>query len=95
MNNTKNLLKRIIDQHNFTQFENMEKAKGKKYYDRCREIESDINSRSKKFNQMVEDLEKLNDKEKQIYIKLENRENDMKLMMKRREGDYMRKVEQI
>jgi len=34
----------------------MEKAKGKKFYDRCREIESDINSKSKRFNQMVEEL---------------------------------------
>lgn len=41
---------------------------------------------------MIEELEKLNDKEKQVYIRLEEREGDMKTIMKRREGDYMRRV---
>ena len=62
----------------------MEKAKGKKFYDRCREVENDISSRSKKVNQAIEELEKLHDKEKQVYKRLEERENDMKVIMKRR-----------
>ena len=49
----------------------MEKAKGKKYYDRCREVESDLNTRSKKFNMMMEELVRLNDRERQLFAKIE------------------------
>ena len=39
----------MVEQHNFNQFESMEKVKGKKYYDRLKDVENDINSRSKKY----------------------------------------------
>jgi hypothetical protein len=36
LNNIRQLLKRITDQSNFSQFEHTEKNKGKKYYDSLR-----------------------------------------------------------
>lgn len=54
LNTTKNLLKRIIDQHSFVQFEGMEKAKGKAYHDKLKEAEKDLNNKSKKYGTLLE-----------------------------------------
>lgn len=51
--NTKNLLRKIIEQHSFNQFENMEKIKGKKYFDKVKEVESELNNRSKKYGILI------------------------------------------
>lgn len=52
-----------MEQHNFAQFETMEKVKGKKYYDRSKEVENELNLKTKKYNQICEEMNRLNDKE--------------------------------
>ena len=52
--NTKNLLRKIVEQHNFNQFETMEKIKGKKYFDKVKDAENELNGRSKKYGLLIE-----------------------------------------
>jgi hypothetical protein len=40
----------------------MEKNKGKKYFDRLKEAENELNGRSKKYGVLMEELEKINEK---------------------------------
>lgn len=52
--NTKNLLRKIVEQHSFNQFETMEKIKGKKYFDKVKDAENELNGRSKKYGLLIE-----------------------------------------
>ena len=93
--NTKNLLRKIIEQHSFHQFESIEKNKGKKYYDKLKEAENELNTRSKKYAILVEELEKLNEKERSLFFDIEQLESQMVAILRRKEGDYIRKADQI
>lgn len=73
----------------------MEKNKGKKYYDKLKEAENDLNTRSKKYGIMVEELEKINEKERSLFFDIEQLESQMVAILRRKEGDYIRKADQI
>jgi formate-dependent nitrite reductase cytochrome c552 subunit len=60
--NNKALLRRIVEQHNFTQFENMEKIKGKKYFDRLKEVDNDISNAIRRHDLLAGEYEKASEK---------------------------------
>ena len=80
----KTLLRRVIEQHNFGQFESMEKVKGKKYYDRLKEVENDINNRSKKYAVAMEELDKVTQKERNLLFEIEELEGSIRAALKRK-----------
>jgi hypothetical protein len=48
----------------------MEKTKGKKYYDKLKDAENEINNRTKKYSILIDDLEKINEKERNLFYEI-------------------------
>lgn len=95
MSNTKNLLRRIVQQPNFAQFESMQKVKGKKYYDFGKQFENELNIKNKKYNQVCEQMDRLNDKQQQMLSKIEQKENELKFLLRRKQSNYLKKADTI